>query len=1181
MAEATLPSYQEATRKLDWLELADPYIPIDCYARLCCASWRFYKYFLPKLWADPFAICYALGPISKPDGEEIPRSELFLSTVPYARNCARSLVFAFTPRIRDWLFMLRRRPQLSPLSLWFPNLRCVTLLDCPPPDDHEHIIQLGACWFPRRPYIVAAARCSQLPVQWPDYEQFRNLIVYFDDSHIHRHQHGRPHPSILLYMRMPSLRILRATGYDLGDTDAAIILYHLGRTLWSLDLSTNRLTDRFLKEFIRSDRCRGRRQLGSRHEDGSCICFYPGHRYELEGSLCSSGMGLFIHETPWTEDLRLYHPQRYHEDSPEYAENADAEAREVRKRALDDSLEAVIKAIGLQELHSFDYVQPPFLGITHLYLNQNPILTADGFKLLIEFGFEQLQRFECDSMRFMTKKDMSRYNEYYHGSRAVPSSVSRSKTQAISGILGLSHLFRPVFANLQILRIHHSLVTNLPSLVGFDDLSAMEKIWFAETFLLPRADLVFPNPFHPDMNPRLSSLTLTHIPRYSTGPLIERLKGLLKAAWFQEQTIAKLRAEYRRVQSRYQPTLLPGLRKIFLEFDPDPRDKQGKGQTGTDAYEGFDAEALLNSGATEEFGTFGGFTSRNTRNGTSGPSTSSAVRHANANDNSATGSRRQQPQDSSELPRLAAETPWVRAVLQSRHQQWSQDVERRADGRLDWNRPVFVASTSPGSGKTKVFVGYNQDDPNHPVLNNSRVSSSSWLASSSSVQGLFDLLQFLYHPQEHVQESRMPSSLPLSTESTPGYSTRRTNSLPPAYTASPTPAPSTSTSTLLPLTPIPPCYTSFPYFLSPEEKQASLTTYDLLISRVLCLHPNGIFKEFSGPGYRPDLPAAYPAGFTAGLNPFSLNILNVLVAYYNSCGNHDAFERDHPELLRLFHPIMAATPSMARAGVPAQLLKQRLGLERDERGEREQERWLFEQFSYLRNLGRIRGNEQLNRLERVGQQIMELRERQARRREEALGIGPEKAELGPGAGAETGTGAGCHVFWNAWKAGLFGDVIFPSVSASASTPSVSASHNEQHSGSSSGLDSAAPSTSTSTPVPSNATERRSAASSRRNRNLLRKDMRRPTKEELSQMKDVIEELKKFRGLTGGGGWSGSSSKTEGSESKSKGKGKGKGKGKQKAVDGSEDEEDDQDSESEWAGKHWMGELKVIRKTTTD
>lgn len=80
------------------------------------------------------------------------------------------------------------------------------------------------------------------------------------------------------------------------------------------------------------------------------------------------------------------------------------------------------------------------------------------------------------------------------------------------------------------------------------------------------------------------------------------------------------------------------------------------------------------------------------------------------------------------------------------------------------------------------------------------------------------------------------------------------------------------------------------------------------------------------------------------------------------------------------------------------------------------------------------------------------------------------------------------------------------------------------------------------------------------------------------MKDVIEELKKFRALTSGSGSGSSSSsssgKTEGSESKDKDKDKGKKKGKQKAtvVGGS----DDENSESEWAGKHWMGELKVIR-----
>ncbi|KAJ4405817.1 hypothetical protein N0V85_004607 [Neurospora sp. IMI 360204] len=739
MPETSLPTYQEATSTVDWLELAGPSISIRDYARLCRVSRHFYHYFLPRLWTDPFAICYALE--LKP--------HLFLRAVPHARLSTRSLVLTFSPRVsderhlgqyvQDWLqhtiIVGGSSEPTSPLSHWLPNLRCMTLIDDPHPDGHDDITQSSAGQFPNGLYVVAVVRCPQLPVQWPASKRFRNL-VYFDDSRIH--QPGLSQPRV---QGMHRLRILRAAGHNMGDSYAAQIFHNLGPRLWSLDLSNNRLTDRFLQNVVQSDKLRGRSQLGNRHEDGSCICFGRGHRHELEGSLCSSGMGLFIHETPWTEDLRLYHSRRYHEDSPGYVfranpEDASVESREVRKRALDDSLDAVVKAIcsekDVSSIHSLDICQLPLLGITHLYLNQNPMITAEGFKLIIESGFEQLQRFECDSMLFITNGDMSRYNEYYHESRAVPSSVSGCKNQAISGILGLSHLFRPVFSNLQILRIHHSLVTNLPSLVGFDDLSAMEKIWFAETFLLPRADLVFPNPFHPDMNPRLRSLTLTHIPRYSTGPLIERLKGLLKAAWFQEQTIAKLRAEYRRVQSRYQPPLLPGLRKIILEFDPDPREKQGQGQTGTDGLEGFDAEALLNSGATEEFGTFGGFTrSSSNRNGTSDPSTSSAVRHVNANNNGVTMFRRQQPQNSSELARLAAETPWVRAVLQSRHQQWPQEVERRAHEKLDWNQPIYVTSISRTSGKTKVFVGYHQDDPNQPVLNNNGVSSSAGLASSS------------------------------------------------------------------------------------------------------------------------------------------------------------------------------------------------------------------------------------------------------------------------------------------------------------------------------------------------------------------------------------------------------------------------------------------------------------------
>ena len=47
------PSYQDATRKLDWLEIVAPYAHARDYARLCLVSKRFHRHFAPRLWNDP------------------------------------------------------------------------------------------------------------------------------------------------------------------------------------------------------------------------------------------------------------------------------------------------------------------------------------------------------------------------------------------------------------------------------------------------------------------------------------------------------------------------------------------------------------------------------------------------------------------------------------------------------------------------------------------------------------------------------------------------------------------------------------------------------------------------------------------------------------------------------------------------------------------------------------------------------------------------------------------------------------------------------------------------------------------------------------------------------------------------------------------------------------------------
>ncbi|KAJ4306664.1 hypothetical protein N0V88_000028 [Collariella sp. IMI 366227] len=64
MANGYLPSYQDATTKSDWLELAAPSIPIRHYPRLCLVSRRFHQHFAPRLWNDPLTTAMASVPES-------------------------------------------------------------------------------------------------------------------------------------------------------------------------------------------------------------------------------------------------------------------------------------------------------------------------------------------------------------------------------------------------------------------------------------------------------------------------------------------------------------------------------------------------------------------------------------------------------------------------------------------------------------------------------------------------------------------------------------------------------------------------------------------------------------------------------------------------------------------------------------------------------------------------------------------------------------------------------------------------------------------------------------------------------------------------------------------------------------------------------------------------------------
>lgn len=47
-----LPSYQEATTRIDWIQLVAPYVQSPDFHSLCLVSRRFWRIFAPNLWVN-------------------------------------------------------------------------------------------------------------------------------------------------------------------------------------------------------------------------------------------------------------------------------------------------------------------------------------------------------------------------------------------------------------------------------------------------------------------------------------------------------------------------------------------------------------------------------------------------------------------------------------------------------------------------------------------------------------------------------------------------------------------------------------------------------------------------------------------------------------------------------------------------------------------------------------------------------------------------------------------------------------------------------------------------------------------------------------------------------------------------------------------------------------------------
>ncbi|OAA41300.1 hypothetical protein NOR_05378 [Metarhizium rileyi] len=305
---------------------------------------------------------------------------------------------------------------------------------------------------------------------------------------------------------------------------------------------------------------------------------------EVEGKVIADSWGtteyekfLFLQESDLSGSFS--HPARYFVDAPAYTNNADVVLLNNHIHRLDGNT-AVRKdsADAAKDIFSDDHGSCPradgylhSAGITHLRLSYNHI-SALGIQKLLRISNGHIEDLACDSMPLLPKVGRHR--------REWPPSSN------LHGILGAAHLFRPAFSsNLRVLRVHHSLVTNIPSL-QMEGLPSLARLFLAETAILQRVSKAYPQTFIPDMNPRLLSLTLTCLPRRSCGPLISRLLQFLRLLAVQEREIqdASLNAATRR-----SPGVLQGLRHLRLEFEPDSEETYS-------TLEGIDPEALMNSG---------------------------------------------------------------------------------------------------------------------------------------------------------------------------------------------------------------------------------------------------------------------------------------------------------------------------------------------------------------------------------------------------------------------------------------------------------------------------------------------------------------------------------------------------------------------------------------------------------
>ncbi|KAG5934722.1 hypothetical protein E4U60_003626 [Claviceps pazoutovae] len=544
-----LPSYQEAIEAVDWLQLVLPYCRFSDYHALCLVNRHFNDVISPLLWRDVFKSVRLSG---LDPGDDVKWLLNFVCFgLDHLSASTRSLIRILDARLfgkaayEPW-----SGQQESTLSKAFervstclPNVN-VILLDGHQDLDFSFMTGRQGCRTLGSIQVLSIAECRvQIPRLFFTAPSLQN-VVYLDVSYLPGSLVSAVQPAFL-----PCLRILKARGRELHDDQCLELIGHFKRQLWSLDISDNSITDNVIQSM--KDWCMPGLSLSSeadRFIGARLVC--RGGGTDLYGPFLS------LEDEAEESGGPLSHAERYCVDAPRYvAESSLADQYHDQSKSdgttisRQDTVEAAVALLTGNDAHARGEEYKQSVGLTHLRLSHNA-LSAVGIQKLLHVSNGSIEDLACDSMLFLPR--VAQYGRFW------PPNVS------LRGILGAAHCFRPAMSrNLRTLRIHHSVVTNILTL-SMNGASRKACSLLAETIIRERIDSMFPETFLPDTNPRLYSLTLTCLPRFSSGPLITKLIQFLKLLSVQEGTIQDIA---RTMPTRRSPELWTGLRHLRLEFD--------------------------------------------------------------------------------------------------------------------------------------------------------------------------------------------------------------------------------------------------------------------------------------------------------------------------------------------------------------------------------------------------------------------------------------------------------------------------------------------------------------------------------------------------------------------------------------------------------------------------------------